>query len=270
MPIPNPFPNIKDYDLSDNKTLSSSKISAGLNVLKSEIEDIKDTDINLKASGSIANFETKTAAPLVEAEFTISVSGGTTKANIYHTGSNIWDEEWQTGYYSSGDGAYNTQNNTICSKNDISAKPNTEYYFYSGSLPVSIYFYDEDGNYISFLYHRGNQVITTPANCHIIKWSADYGSGSTYNNDISINYPATDTEYHAYNADSSSKNITWTTAVENGIIDLINGTVYDSDLETTQTFTGSNFTAFSGINNIWCDTGDSEVTYKKKIKDLLN
>ena len=46
--------------------------------------------------------------------------------------------------------------------------------------------------------------------------------GTTYNHDISINYPATDTAYHAYNG--SSVSVDWTTEA---------GTVYGGTLDVT-------------------------------------
>lgn len=122
-------------------------------------------------------------------------------------GINQWDEQWRTGYYSGTTGQYTPQNNTICSLGRFRCTPSTSYYIYSGSLNVNVFFYDENDNFLSYYYHGNGKVVTTPNDCYWLRWTADYGSGNTYINDISINYPSTDTTYHAFAGQSAAVQI---------------------------------------------------------------
>ena len=60
------------------------------------------------------------------------------------------------------------------------------------------YYYDKDKTYVGHSTND-NGLFTIPANVYYIRIRSITGYGETYNNDISINYPATDTTYHAYN-----------------------------------------------------------------------
>lgn len=118
-------------------------------------------------------------------------------------GINQWDEEWESGLidYTTGN---KTSGNGIRSKNYISIKANTNYYAH---IPVwyRIAFYDANKIYIS-----GEQISTnifiTPTNAKYMKLSTNALYGTTYNHDISINYPSTDTQYHAYQGISRTVN----------------------------------------------------------------
>lgn len=53
-------------------------------------------------------------------------------------------------------------------------------------------------SFISSSTNISNSVITTPANCYALHFNIASAYGTTYQNDISINNPSTDTAYHAY------------------------------------------------------------------------
>lgn len=157
------------------------------------------------ASGAIATFNTSLALPLVSLKVEIKpqqASGtptpssplpitGFTGANITHIGINQWDEQWENGEISPT-GTVNPSESSICSKNFNRCKPNTTYYFRN---TANVAFYDINQTFISRSYIHNNTA-TTPVNAYYFKF--DNRSMATYNIDISINYPSTDTSYHAY------------------------------------------------------------------------
>ena len=137
---------------------------------------------------------------------------GWTGANIYDTGSNLWDEEWEVGGYSTSTGGTWGTTDRIRSKstNYIPVHANTTYYV---KCPTGTYlnicFYDADKVFISSGGNTGNTTVTSPANAVYARFATSASYGTTYHNDISINYPSTDTEYHAYNPASWKVSVTW-------------------------------------------------------------
>ena len=129
-------------------------------------------------------------------------------AVISHCGINLWDEETIGGYYQYYTGVYYPNNTELCSKNFIPVLPNTTYYYARPndlSITGATLFYDANKNYIDGTSPTANKKFTTPNNCYFIKFNFGNAYGATYNNDISINYPSTDTSYHAYNGSKYQK-----------------------------------------------------------------
>lgn len=122
---------------------------------------------------------------------------GWTGANVVTAGINIWDEEWEIGRYVNG--VKDTISTQIRCVNRIPIKPNTQYYVYIGTSGVSltIQFLSSDGAYLSQAY-RSNAAFTSPANARYMVFHANTTYGTTYKHDISINYPATNNNYHSY------------------------------------------------------------------------
>ncbi len=123
-------------------------------------------------------------------------------ANVGVVGVNQWDEEWESGSLDETTGEKVPNGYMIRSKNYIPIKANTSYYikYYASGLSDSnfvICYYGKDKTFISSETNR--EVITTPPNAFFMMFRCVTQYGTTYNNDISINYPSTDTEYHAYN-----------------------------------------------------------------------
>ena len=125
---------------------------------------------------------------------------GWDSANVSRTGVNVWDEEWEVGNLNLSTGANADSTTTIRSKNYIPILPQTAYYFMCGSVAHDVFricWYDSGKNFISSTssYSDTNVVKQSPANAYYIRfYCANYGT--TYNNDISINYPSTDTQYN--------------------------------------------------------------------------
>ena len=147
---------------------------------------------------------------------------GWSGAEVTRTGVNVWDEEWEVGAYSESTGAKGTDNTNIRSKNYISVFPNTSYHktILASEKRLRVFYYDANKNYID--YNTNNATFTTPSNCYYLTLSTLDGYGTTYNHDISINYPSTDTSYHTYNG--NTYNISWQTEA---------GTVYGGTLDVT-------------------------------------
>ena len=149
--------------------------------------------------------------------YPISGFGGLT---VEARGINVWDEEWELGGINSTTGATDTTTNKIRSKNFISCLPDTSYYVYFGGVgSIGVYFYDNSGNFIK-LVGATSKTVTTPSNAYKMKFACSTGYGTTYNRDISINYPATATSYEPYTG--STTPISWADEA---------GTVYGGTLE---------------------------------------
>ena len=166
---------------------------------------------------------------------------GWTGANIYDTGSNVWDEETRAGYYNATTGVFYEYATQIANKNTISVKPNTTYYLQSGGRILRFVFRDKTGGVISIYNQYGNRTFTTPDNCYGLDFNTFTDYQPPYLNDISINYPSTDTSYHAYNPASWKVAVTWTdeagtvyggylTVAEDGSVDLV-GTLAIKDFK---------------------------------------
>jgi hypothetical protein len=220
------------------------------------------------ASGAIATFDTSLALPLQDC--TIAINGtNLTGANIVRCGINLWDEEWEVGNIDET-GQPVAANNRIRSKNFIPVAPNTTYRF-PYDVNIQIFFYDYSKNYISTgNYSHVQPIQTTPENCFYIKFRTVTTYGITYNNDIFVNYPATDTAYHAYNANSTTTAISWndlgtvsegTLDVTTGKLTVVNGSMSAGDYQITPT----PINQISGTNNVFTDTnGDTSLEYYTK------
>ena len=137
---------------------------------------------------------------------------GWSAVNVYRTGINIWDEDWEVGIYnSSSDTVIKVVDTThIRSKNPIRVDEGITYYFNSASYNVHLIVADESGNVLYRTTSLNNGTFTVPTNGKYVYFNMALAYGTTYNNDISINYPSTDTEYHAYNGQ------TYTTQLKDG------------------------------------------------------
>ena len=120
------------------------------------------------------------------------------QANPYPPGGSPqrWDEDWEVGNYDSSTGQKNPVTNQIRNKNYIPVIPNTTYYFKTNTNSRVLY-YQSDKTYINSELKK-DATFTTPADCYYINFHLETGYGTTYNHDISINYPSTNHDYHPY------------------------------------------------------------------------
>lgn len=217
---------------------TEAKLADDVSQLK---EDLTAIAIRPTVSGSIASFndgaeDVPMKSLIVNIEPVQSGSGdpspsnvrpisGWTEVNTSRYGINQWDEEWEAGYINSTTGAKASSTTEFVSKNLIPIRPNTTYYAstanYTGAKRAA--FYDADKNYLG--QSNGgwivlpNGVFTSPSGAYYMMF---YVTATTYNNDISINYPSTDTAYH-----SGEDNEQYTTAlgqtVYGGTLDVVSG-----------------------------------------------
>ena len=151
--------------------------------------------------------------------------GGWTGLNVFTPrGINLWDEQLEQGQYNSI-GSPTDGSNQMRSKNLIPVEPDTEYYCYiDANINIRIYFCAENGGVISYSSLR-NTTFTTPSGCKWLKFHTGSGYGTTYAHHISINHPATETGYHAF---ETVYPVSWTSSgtVYGGYVDLASGEVW--------------------------------------------
>lgn len=181
---------------------------------------------------------------------------GWSEVKVYVTGVNVWDEQWEVGIlYSSGEvGA----GNRVVSKNFIPIIPNEKYcYSKSDTNDGRCAFYDANKNlivyYVDFAYDRkytvdGRSVLefTTPQNACFMKFCTSTTYGTTYNNDISISYPSTDTAYHA-SVGITEYPVSLGQTVYGGTLDVVSGVLTVNRVLLTATSCSSTSTASTGI-----------------------
>ena len=124
---------------------------------------------------------------------------GHTGANVTRTGVNVWDEQWEQGDIAFSSGANISSTSYFRSINYIPVVPSTSYYLHSSKL--NILFYDKSKSYLGrytggLLANKTNTVFITPYNAYYMRFASAVSGNNVYQNDISINYPATDTQYH--------------------------------------------------------------------------
>ena len=132
----------------------------------------------------------------------ICLISGHATATVTRTGINIWDEITEIGAISQTDGSDISATTKLRTPNYISVKPNITYYFKSPN-GADFFCYDSNKTYLGKVaIGSGNQTVTIPSNTFYVRFSLYSGYGTTYNNDISINYPSSDHDYHAYSGTS--------------------------------------------------------------------
>lgn len=136
-------------------------------------------------------------------------------------GVNVWDEEWEVGALIA-DGSVDASLTTRRTTSFISVVPNTTYYFPMACLNGRYAYYDENKNLLSY---NGNGFVTyvntTPNDARYLRVTLNSNYGTTYHNDISINYPSTDHDYHAYNGHTYTTTLGRT--VYGGKLDVVSG-----------------------------------------------
>ncbi len=115
---------------------------------------------------------------------------------------NQWDEQWELGGMDIATGEYISDNTRIRCKNYQKCIGNTQYYCSNpigDNMGMYIAFYDGNYNWISTTY-RNNQVATTPQDACYFRFIMTTIYGTTYHNDICINFHydgSRDGEYEA-------------------------------------------------------------------------
>ena len=222
------------------------------------------------ASGSVVSF-TDGADDIPLKSLVVGITGTQGgRCDVAVCGVNVWDEEWELGSYNNTNGEPATYTDRIRNKNRISVVPNTEYFFKTsnGLTAGNVYFYDVNDVFISARTTIGNNVITTPNKCKYMRIAMGLPYGATYNNDVSINYPSSDHDYHPYVGQSIS--ISWDAEIQNGTVDVINGIVTDTDMQTEYQVEAHEVKSLLGFTTIYATTGDVSVEYRADIKKYID
>ena len=177
---------------------------ADQNDLKDVIDNKADV-IHCSTSGGIVTFSDGAPAPV--AALTVGIEPQQDLNGYDHPwpaggGANVWDEQWESGIWNqSGEKA--DGNNSIRSQNYISVNPSTSYYIY---FPKTTYVsgliiraYDSNKTFLRTKLSTDPGVYSTNDDEYF--WTiCSYANNTitTYNNDISINYPSTVTTYQPY------------------------------------------------------------------------
>uniref|UniRef100_UPI004057B2C6 hypothetical protein n=1 Tax=Alistipes sp. TaxID=1872444 RepID=UPI004057B2C6 len=107
---------------------------------------------------------------------------------IKTTGFNQWDEQWELGTFDTNGNPVSTSE-MIRTKNPIRVLPNTAYYIKSNNVDNLVLFgYDKEGNLSESIGGKRNTTIVTGANTHYLKFRVSSNYGTTYKNDICINF----------------------------------------------------------------------------------
>ncbi len=244
--VNNPISGISDYSLvrlkNGSTTVADVSLKSGADVSFTLESEATLSMVCRVQSGDV--FQSKTINVMVRnssvADNTwqpysnICPITGFTGANVTRTGANVWDEETAQGTVNSSTGVISKSiyASGLITNNYISVEPETEYLIATSASALSsanarTRFYDADKVYIGYADYNGSSVhynasFKTPTGCYymMIEFQAEYGL--TYNNDISINYPSTDTQYHPYQG--TTLTVDWTTEA---------GTVYGGTLDVT-------------------------------------
>lgn len=216
-------------------TRNATVLGTGNFILEVEA-DAYGSDVEARsASGIIASFETALSEPLValKANFLCSGGNGTpstpipivghSELNLTRCGVNLFDEELEVGVISS-DGSIDSSQTTRRTTSYIPVKSGTNVYLAcpNSALNGRYAYYDSDKNLIEFNGNGfANNNITIPSGAAYLRITVGSGYGTIYNNDISLNYPATDTEYHAYNGQTITLDLNGTRY--GGYVDVVNG-----------------------------------------------
>ena len=286
--------NDKIGDLSQLTTSDKSSLVGAVNEIARYTPVYGNT-----ASGAIATFDTSLALPLQDCTIDINAvqegSGtpspdnvrpitGFSSANVSVSGVNPWDEQWELGTY---DAEANTviklvDNIHIRSKNPIRVVPNHTYYMNSAGKNAHLIVADANGNVLYRTITLNNGTFTTPADSAFVYFNMSQAYGTTYNNDISINYQSSDTQYHAFNGNTYPVSLGQT--VYGGLLDVTTGLLTVTyAIDTFNSFTLSGYelngyrmtntlshTPKAGYGNFLCNCFTRATSYADAVGSVKN
>lgn len=170
--------------------------------------DITDVTIGACKFKDIQLEKGNIQTPVYKPYSNICPISGWTGLTGQRTGFNVWDETWEIGDID-GAGQNRASPLRLRSAGYIPIKPNTQYFMRVDVTQtvtwLNLFFYDSEQNFISNYAPNKNTVFTTPQNAAFMRFIIpDSWGGATYTGGISINYPSTETAYHAYTGEAIS------------------------------------------------------------------
>lgn len=224
--------------VTDLSRFTDKTLTGAINENKDSILDLLPVD---EVSGAVANFDTDVVLPLIDVKAEIKAletgTGAKSPSNPYvisgfnelaltlQSGKNLWDEQWEEGLIDAATGNNTPSTSYSRTKNYIPVKSGVAYYFCPLAKTLYLRLYDKNQSYLGYRQISANNVVgrtqTFESNIAYIRFCWD---GQTYNNDISVNYPATDTSYHASTGIEPTKyTFALGQTVYGGELDVING-----------------------------------------------
>lgn len=149
------------------------------------------------------------------------ISGGWSEATVYLTGTNLWNEQWRNGYL---DASGNTVEDagSIMTDGDIPVNPGMSFYVKTPEgLTARLCAYDVSGALVSSSA-VGNAVYTVPDGAYVLRFGVQ-GYGAAYQNDISLNAPISDTDYHPHTGGGNYQEQFPGGEKYGGTLDVLNG-----------------------------------------------
>ena len=274
------FASIDDNSTDNNKAWSSSKIT-------DEIINILPTGT---ASGSVASFNTSLALPLVSLKANVSATpSGVSQISLTNCGANLCNQAdivsaYPTKYTVDSDGSIKTVGNLGLSdvlwtnKSKVSGVLNVVFvskYQNAGSVGIrpKIIYTDATSSVIYTTNTQDYSVRTllTTSGKTVEKIVVDYGTNNPTNFYIEVTLDTSATTYEAYNGNTEAINLGET---------IYNGGTFTQDNAGHRTLTadgttinlpdGTPITTLIGTNNIYNDSGNTEVVYKESINEAIN
>ena len=231
---------------------------------------------NATVSGGVASISDAVAMPCPSVVADIDYnSQGVTGATLAKCGINLCDEDFEKGTLNNTTGLPENDNYNVRMKNYVPIRGGIQVYLYFGlNINLRYYWYDKDKTFISGSTGR-NTILTVPADACYFKIRTTNNYGATYNHDISLNYPSTDTSYHAY--DGTTYTADFERTIYGGNYDFVSGVLTeDTDSNgdpisppNVYNLTAQTITTAQGVNNFYSDTGDTAATYyREKLPEL--
>lgn len=193
------------HAIGQAKQSFSFTLTASANV-KISIRNTSTSDISSVTPKSMV--ESGSSATTYEPYSNICPISGWDEVNVTRTGINVWDEQIEKGYISTSTGANsaNTTGQQWRSINHIPVVPNIQLYckiadgYTTSNSTITVYYYDQNKGFLSYASNKGNTVITIPNNCYYMRFAHYFATArQTTPIGVSINYPSTDHDHHAYN-----------------------------------------------------------------------
>lgn len=151
----------------------------------------------------------------VQFEYGTQRTGFVSDGATYTTAVNVWDEEWV---------AYSGTQIEFAERIPVMA--GGKYYVYTGVSGTVYYFADTTSSYLSYEnIPVGGKVITVPQNANYMRFISSVNTGNTYNHNISVNFPSTETSYIPFKGEIPTQNYmdTFGHVVYGGTLDVVTG-----------------------------------------------
>lgn len=220
----------------------------------------------LTTSGSVCAFKSDAVVPIKKGTFNIDSSASS--INVTVQGPNFFNEDTELGRINDTTGLPTSQTDVFRSKTFSPCIGGATYYVHVGcNKNIRVYWYDSANVFISVTNDICNASVTAPANAAYLKIRSTTTYGTVYLGDISINLTVNDHEYHPYVSPVTQTINLGSTRTGGSATVRFDGSCFydDGNGNTTELTPISPIMQVYGSTLIYCNTGDSEVTYHEVI-----